>query len=344
MSAVSRILLTRMKFIGDVVLTTPVIRALREKFPNAYIAYMGDKKAVSLLERNPYLNHIIPFDFSRPAVWEQPRVILELRKQKFDVVVDLFSNPRSALLTYFSGAPVRVGKDVGGRGRLYTHRIKDDGAMKSAIAFHYQYVKPLGVEATHWRTEIFLSEEEKREARIFLKWQNVDIEKPIVAVHPGATWPNKMWLKGSFAALIDKMFTKLKVETIFSLGPGDDELGSYIFQHCFGKVHILPVLPVRQLAAVLSQCAVFVTNDCGPMHIAAAVGTKTIGIFGPEPEEVWFPYGRDEGHLAIRKDIWCSPCRKTACFRKGEEYLECMKLVSVQEIFDEVQKRLPSRS
>lgn len=331
-----------MKYIGDVVLTTPVIRAVRERYPDAYIAYMGDKKAVSLLEHNPHLNEIIPFDFSRPTILEQPRVAYAVRKRKFDVVVDFFSNPRSALLAYFSGAPLRIGKEVKGRGRLYTHRIEDDGTQKSAIAFHYQYVKPLGVEPKYWRTEIFLTEEEKREARIFLKWHDVNLNKPIIAVHPGATWPNKMWLKERFAELIDRMFTTTNVEIILSLGPDDHGLRSYMLQHCFGKVHILPVLPVRQLAAVLSQCAVFVTNDCGPMHIAVAAGTKTIGIFGPEPEEVWFPYSNDEGHLALRKRIWCSPCRKTSCFRTGGDYLECMTLISVEEVFNEVRKRLPS--
>lgn len=332
-----------MKFIGDVVLTTPIIRSVRATFPDAYIAYMGDKEAVSLLEHNPYLNEIIPFDFSRSTIFEQPRVMFKLRKRKFDVVVDLFSNPRSALLTYATGAPIRIGKEVKGRGRLYTHRIKDDGALKSAIAFHYQYVKLLGVEPTHWRTEIFLTDDEKREAKIFLQWQNVDVSKPIVAVHPGATWPNKMWLKENFAELIDLMIAKLRVEVILSLGPEDDALKSYIERQCFGNVHILPVLPVRQLAAVLSHCSVFVTNDCGPMHIAVAVETKTIGIFGPEPEEVWFPYNPEEGHLAMRKNIWCSPCRRTTCFREGKDYLECMKLISVKEVFEEVKKRLEVR-
>lgn len=111
-----RILVTRMKFIGDVVLTTPVIRSLRHAFPDAYIAYMGDAGAVSLLEQNPHLNEIIPFDFSAPTLLEQPRVAWLLRRRKFDMVIDLFGNPRSALLTRLSGAPVRVGLDRPGRG------------------------------------------------------------------------------------------------------------------------------------------------------------------------------------------------------------------------------------
>jgi heptosyltransferase-3 len=336
---ISRILITRMKYIGDVVLTTPVIRSVREAYPDAFIAYLGDQKGVSLLERNPHVNEIIPFDFSKPTFLEQPRVIFYLRKKKFDVVIDLFCNPRSALISYLSGAPMRIGKDVKGRGRSYTHRITDDGSLKSAIAFHYQYVRPLGVEPSNWKTEIFLSEDEKREAKIFLKWHDVDVRKPIIAVHPGATWPNKMWLKESFASLINKISGNFNVEVILSQGPGDEELKSYLEQRC-RFLKILPLLPVRQLAAVLSQCAVFVTNDCGPMHIGVAVGTKTLGIFGPEPPEIWFPYDAADGHLALFRKISCSPCRQTFCHREPEGFLECMNLITVDEVFEEVGKRL----
>jgi ADP-heptose:LPS heptosyltransferase len=337
---IRRICLSRMKFIGDVVLTTPIIHAVRDKFPDAYIAYLGDAKAVSLLEHNPYLDEIIPYDFSKPDIIEQPRVMFKLRQRKFDLFVDLFSNPRSAILARASGAPIRIGKEVRGRGKLYTHRIPDFGSLKPAIDFHYQYVKPLGVEKTHTKTEIFLTDDEKREARIFLKHQDVDIAKKIVAIHPGATWPNKMWLKERFADLIDLLRAKLGVEIILSTGPADMEMIDAIVKQSTGNVHALPLLPVRQLAAILSHCSVFVSNDCGPMHIGVAVGTKTIGIFGPEPVEVWFSYYEEDGHKSLFKKIECSPCRTTSCFREGEHFMECMKLISVDEVFEEVKKRI----
>jgi len=339
MDSINRILLTRMKYIGDVILTTPIIRAVRERFPSAFIAYLGDKNAVSLLEGNPYLDEIIPYDFSKPSIIEQTRVAVKLRRRRFDVVVDLFSNPRSALLTLASGAPIRIGKDVKGRGMFYTHRMGDFGSLTCAIEYHYQYVKPLGVEPKYWKTEIFLTEEEKREARTCLELNGVDLARPIVAVHPGATWPNKVWLKESFVELIDRLRAKLGVQAILSPGPGDKELVEYISRSS-ASVHVLPVLPVRQLAGILSLCKVFVSNDCGPMHIGVGVGTKTIGIFGPEPVEVWFPYPPEEGHLALFKKIECSPCRLTKCFREGGHFMECMKLISVQEVFEEVRKRL----
>ena len=344
MPEIKRILLTRMKYIGDVVLTTPVIRAVRETYPDAYIAYLTDKKIAPLLEHNPYLNEIIPYDFSRPDITEQPRVAYRLWRRKFDVVVDLFSNPRTAILSRLSGAPMRIGKDVKGRGRLYTHRIGDYGALKPAIEFHYQYVKPLGVGMKYFTTEIFLTDDEKREARIFLKHQDVDTGKPVVALHVGASWPNKVWHKEQFAQLVDLLRAKLGAEIVLSAGPGDREITEYITGNSSGKIFPLPLLPLRQLAAILSQCSVFLANDCGPMHIGVAVGTPTLGIFGPEPPEVWFNYPESAGHKALFRKIECSPCRTTKCFREGEHFMECMKLITVNEVFEEIKMRLDRKA
>ena len=334
-----------MKFIGDIVLTTPVIRAVRERYPNAHIAYLGEKGGVSLLEHNPHLNEILPYDFTKPDIIEQPRMMFALRRRKFDVFIDLFSNPRSAFLAYASGAPIRIGKDVRGRGNLYTHRIGDDGKPKTAVEFHYQYVRPIGVEPNRFRTEIFLTDAEIREAKIFLKWQDIDPERPIIGLHPGATWPAKMWQKESFADLIDLLNAKLGAQVVVTQGPNDKELISQISSLAVGKVTFLNPLPLRQLAAVISQFNVYVANDSGPMHIAVAVGTKTIGIFGPGEENIWFPYippyyDPAAGHIAMRHDVHCHPCHLDFCNRQGAEFMECMKLLTVKEVFEEVRKRV----
>ena len=336
----NRILLTRMKYIGDVVLTTPIIKTLRETYPDAHIAYLGDAKAVSLLQNNPYLNEIIPFDFTKDSFAYQVKMYAAMFTGNYDLTIDLYSNPRSALMTYATRAKVRIGGDARGRGKLYTIRISDDGSLKSAIDYHYQSLAPLGIKATNYTTEIFLTEEEKSEAQQVLRSIGVTPLRPVIAIHPGATWPNKIWLKEQFAGLIARLVKETDVEIVLSPGPKDAELMDYLSQADRSRVHTLPLMPVRPLAAVLSQCSVFVSNDCGPMHIGVAVGTKTIGIFGPEPIEIWFPYDRNKGHLPMFKKIHCSPCRTTSCFRQGEEYLECMKLITVDEVFTAVKERV----
>ena len=334
------ILLTRMKYIGDVVLTTPIIRTLREAYPDSHISYLGDAKAVSLLHNNPFLDEIIPFDFSKDSLLYQLKMYALMYSKKFDLTIDLYSNPRSALMTFATRASMRIGGDSKSRGKFYTHRITDDGSLKSAIDYHYMSLKPLEIFPKYYKTEIFITNEEKSEARKTLQSIGVDVSRKIIAVHPGATWPNKIWLKEHFAGLIKNILEQTDCEIILSPGPSDLELMRYLKSNYTSRVTILPLLPVRELASILSQTNVFVANDCGPMHIGVAVGTKTIGIFGPEPIEIWFPYDRNEGHIPFFKKLSCSPCRTTSCFRQGNEYLECMKLISVEEVSKAVKERL----
>jgi lipopolysaccharide heptosyltransferase II len=344
----SRILLTRMKFIGDVVLTTPIIRSVRTAFPDAYIAYMGEKNAVSLLEHNPHLDEIIPFDFSRPTIIEQPRVAWLLRRRRFDVAIDLFNNPRSALLTRASGARVRVGAGRKGRGRLYTIHVRDDGKPKTAVEFHNQFIRAIGVAPSARKPEIFLTEEEKREARIYLQWLDyenapLDLTKPLVGIHPGATWPAKRWLPERFGELADMIAAKLNAQIILTAGPKDDNEIAAVLKHSYTNIKVVRNLPLRQLAAILSHCSAYVANDNGTMHIAAAVGTPTIGIFGPGEENIWFPYPPEEGHRALRRDVPCHPCHLDFCNREGDGFMECMKMLSVDDVLNAVASVLPRK-
>lgn len=332
-----------MKFIGDVVLTTPIIHSVRNAFPDAFIAYLGDKHAVSLLENNPDLNEIIPFDFAKPTLIEQPRVAFCLRRRKFDLAIDLFGNPRSALLTYLSGAKTRIGPERKGRGKLYTMQVRDDGKPKTAIEFHNQYIRAAGIEPVTSQPKIYLTDDEKREARIYLQWLDrehapLDFAKPIIGIHPGATWPAKRWLPKPFGELADMLAAKLGAQILVTAGPNDDEAIAAMLRHSTANVKVLRALPLRQLAAVLSHCSAYIANDNGTMHIAAAVGAPTIGIFGPGEENIWFPYSRESGHIALRRDVPCHPCHLDFCNRDGEGFMECMKLLTVEEVFATVKQ------
>jgi len=340
-----RILITRMRFIGDIVLTTPVIRSVRAACPDAYIAYMGEANAVRLLEGNPFLDEIIPYSYGRPGAFEQVRVGMLLRRRKFDLAVDLFGNPRSAVLTRLSGARVRVGPERSGRGRLYTIRVADDGARRTAVEFHNRYIAAAGIPPVASKTELFLSPEEKRDAAAYLRWacmegKTPDPARPLVGIHPGATWPAKKWLPERFAELADTLRSRLRAQVIITAGPGDAGAVSALTAGAVSAPAALKVLPLRQLAAVISCCSAFVSNDAGPMHIAAALGVPTVGLFGPGEESIWFPYDPAAGHTALRRDVPCHPCHLDVCTREGEGYMECMKLLSVDGVFAAVSRAL----
>ncbi len=334
-----RILISRMKFIGDVVLTTPVIRSIRNALPDAYLAYMGDAQAVSLLEQNPCLNEVIPFDFSRPTWREQPRVAVLLRRRRFDLAIDLFGNPRSALLTFLSGARTRVGLDRPGRGRLFTVRVRDEAGPKTAIDFHMQFLKAIGIPQTATRTEIFLTDAERAAAQRKLR-QSAAGDGPVICLHPGATWPAKRWPPDRFAAVGELLRDRFNARVILTAGPGDGEVIRSVQKVSARPFPVFQDLPLRQLAALLGMCNVLVANDSGPMHIGVAAGTPTIGIFGPGEEDIWFPYPAAEGHTPLRHDVSCHPCHLDFCNREGALFMECMTGLQIDRVVAAVDRAL----
>jgi len=213
--------------------------------------------------------------------------------------------------------------------------VDDEAAMREVLELRLQ----------EWGFEIFLAEEEKKEAVAYLKKKGVDISRKIVGLHPGATWPAKMWPAERFAELIEKIREELNVQVAVTCGPGDSKLVDSIGARVSGGAFFLGTLRLRTLAAVLSNFSVYVANDSGPMHIAVAVGTKTLGIFGPGEENIWFPYlppyyEASAGHLALRKDVSCHPCHLDFCNRVGSGYMECMQLLTVEDLFAEIKRMI----
>lgn len=405
MRSANRILVTRMKFIGDVVLTTPLLQSLRAANPSSHITYMAEAQACSLLQHHPAVDELIGYDFRRPAVFEQARVALALRRSRFDIVLDLFSNPRSALLAYLSGAPVRVGLARAGRGRLFTHQIQDDGAPKTAIQFHDQFLHAIGVEATGAQPLLVVTAEERESMRRRLEAMDAsagggqvgggeelgsgresnigeecgsgeesgrgegsggggglgggvksgggersgmgrEIERGkdpregrhrrLVVMHAGATWPAKQWGAEQYAKLAALLARSAGVRILLTGGPRDEAAIREAEEKSQRTAQRIGPLTLRELAALLSLADAFVGNDGGPMHIAAAVGTPTVGIFGPGEEQIWFPYPSLLGHRALREDVPCHPCHLNLCNRGGESHMECMKKLTPERVLEAV--------
>jgi lipopolysaccharide heptosyltransferase II len=332
-----RILVTRMKFIGDVVLTTPLLASLRAAYPAARIAYMAEAQACTLLLHHPAVDELIGYDFSRPAILEQTRVALALRSRRFDLALDLFSNPRSSLLTYLSGAAVRVGLARPGRGRLFTHQVRDDGAPKTALQFYDQFLRAIGVAPAGKLPSLAVTVEEQDSIR---RRFPVPPGQRSVIMHAGATWPAKHWGAEQYAALATSLAGRAGVRILLTGGPRDDEVLAVVERKAQGAASRAGKLTLRELASLLSVADAFVGNDGGPMHISAAVGTPTVGIFGPGEERIWFPYPEALGHRALREDVVCHPCHLDLCNRPGALHMECMKKLAPERVLDAVLRAL----
>lgn len=311
-----RILLSRPRFMGDVLLTTPLVRQMRRLFPAAHLAYLTEERFAPLLAHNPWLDEVIALQTRTGGrFYEQAsataRLVRHLRRQNFDLAVDLFGNPRTALLCRATGAPTRVGGDFRGRRYLYTVRVQQDHQLRNAIDFHWHSLLALGLEKGDNRTEVFLTAPERDWAKQYLSSKGLQLDIPIVGLHPGATWPNKRWPAEKFADAAQRV-VRAGAQVLITQGPDEHESAQVVMRGAAGTA-LLDVLNLRQLAAVLAELEVYVANDSGAMHLSVAVGTKTLGLFGPSQPEIWFPYSAADGHRALAVPIECRPCHKDYC-------------------------------
>jgi len=311
---------------GDVILTVPVCHALRQSYPAAKITYLAETPYHTLLENHPDVDAVI--SLPRQGGQNRAQAYGKLIRSDFDLAIDLFGNPRSALLTFLSGARIRIGGNFRGRGVFYTHRVKDDGERKTAIQFHLHYLTPLGIQALPVDPFIVSTPAEKNWAREYLINKGYDLQRTIVGIHPGATWPAKRWLPERFAALANRMSEQLGAQVLFTMGPGEESILQAVAKECRFPVMKPSVFTLRQLAAILGQLDLFIANDCGPMHLAPAVGTKTIGLFGPGEPDIWFPYDVAKGHRFVYHTVDCSRCRRDVC-----EKMDCMQAIVVEEVY-----------
>ncbi len=336
MKKIKNILVSRLRFMGDIILTTPVMHNLKTMFPEATITYLAEEPYISLLHDHPAVHRLLPIN--KQNKMQQIILIAKLLFKKYDVAIDLFGNPRSALLTWLSGARIRIGGNFRGRKYLYNRRIEDDGRSKSAVQFHLNYLVPLNIPINPVDPYIILSSEEKEWAKKYLDYKGYDLYNKLIGIHPGASWPAKKWLPERFAELANKLAKQKNTQILFTMGPGEEKLLRSIIDLCKFDVIEPEIFTFRQLAAILHNLNVYISNDCGPMHLGPAVGTPTVGIFGPGEPEIWFPYSPSKGHRLVYHNIDCSRCHKNLC-----EKMDCMKAITVEDVYDVVMDTINSK-
>ena len=329
-----RILLIRFGSLGDVVLTTPAIRALREAFPDAYIAMLVGDRSVDIVSENPRLDEVIPFRRDAKGISELRRVAAMLRERNFDVSVDMQRKFRSSLLAYLSGAELRIGYHRPG-GLLCTVRIPDN-QNKHAVDRNLDLLRPLGIETDSREPEMFLSHADQDYAHRVFEAQGLASRSPIVGMFPGAGWRHRCWPAERFAAIGDLAAEKYRAGVVIFGGPGEEDIVDNVTGNMSAAVvAIKDKMTLGQLGAMIKKCDLFLSNDTGPMHISVAAGTPTIGLFGPGNHIKFQPIG--EKHALIRKDVPCSPCKQFTSKCKDNI---CMKLITVDEVWEEVSERL----
>jgi len=330
-----RVLVSRLRQIGDAILSLPVVDALHMRFPEARIDYLAEEGPAQAAVGHPAIDavHVMPARVRGllPAPW---RVLSALRAANYDWVIDLYGNPRSAILAAWTGAPIRVGPTRRGRRHLYSHHIPVVREPLPAVAHHLLALQALGVDpGPPTSPRLYLSEVEERAGRDLLAERIAGATGnaaaaglPRIGLHVGNRWPAKRWPEERFAALL-RVLSRSGCHPIVLAGPGEEELAKRVaMAGPTAGIAVIAGLPLRLYWGVVAALDVLVTNDGSPLHAGPALGVPTVGILGPTVPEIWFPYDALRGHQLLCKEIWCRPCHRHECAR-----LDCMDWVTVEE-------------
>jgi len=304
-SKVNKILVIKPAAIGDVLLSTPVVENLRSNFPDAEIIFLTQKFCKEVLTGNPFITRVLTYDLNLDGGW---CIIRNIRKQRYDLILDLFGNPRTALITYLSRARYKVGFKF--RQRKYAYNIKLDsrGGEVHNVEFNLDALKALGLEVKALQPKFYINHVHEEFAQKFFKENNIN-GKRVIGINPCGTWKTKVWYLEKYAELI-KMFDGSFRFLIF-WGYEDEMAQAEKLRDMTGdNVLLVPRVNLKYLGALMKRCKVFLTNDTGPMHIASALGVNVAAIFGPTNPRLQGPLNSNSVVIKNEK-LDCLGCNLT---------------------------------
>jgi heptosyltransferase-3 len=389
---IGKILVVKLRHIGDVLLTVPVFRALRENFPDAHIAALVNSGTEEVLKGNPLIDEIITFDRNIKKMNPMQKYMKELsflkmiRRKGFDMTVELGGSDRAAILSFVSGAAYRIGwkakRGFIGKKYLYTHLSRPD-KRRHMVLNNLDIIRQFGVRTENLSVDFHVPQKDREWVVKILEENNPSLagssgggRRPgsiVVHVHPTSRWMFKCW-KDEYVAEIVRWLLDKRVTVIVTSSPDKQELdrAKHILSLVFPRlsagdsrlIDLCGKTTIKQLGALSLAADLFFGVDTAPMHIAAAVGTPVVAIFGPSRAFNWgpwdngiqnsklgiqdsnslIPYSLRNGiqtcgmHTVIQKDWECIPCGKASC--KGGKIYECLEYITPAEIKDIIARKL----
>ncbi len=344
---IKNILLIQFGDIGDVVYSFPCVRALKETFPAARVVVAVQKKAEGLINECRWADDVIVVDKKKMPLFQllvhQKKFWMRVRNFQFDLAIDLRTGSRGAILALLSGAGQRIGRytPVGNiwRARLFSHLVLPKGRKDQYIAeYYHETLACYGISTTALNPEINPVQNRKDTLVRLLRRENIPENKPILAVQPFSLWQYKEWAVDNYIGLINKVTKSFEISVIITGSPAETVRARTIVDRCDAdKVFNLAGLTTLDyLPALLQRACLFLGVDSAGVHIAAAVGTPTISLYGPSPAAVWAPEG--DGNMVITADMPCVPCRDTGC--QGSMRSRCLEELSLDKVSSAVCGRL----
>lgn len=321
-SKIRKILCIKPRGIGDIILSTVILENLKEGFPNAQIDYLTEKFARNSVENNPFVNKVLTM-----REGEFPLLVaLRIKKEKYDMILDLWSNPRSAQITFLTGVKYRVGFAY--RGRKYAYNIlgTSERGITHSAEHNLELLKSLNIPIKTKNIHFYVSSEDDEYGKNYIK-KYFRRESLIVGIIPAGGWRSKRCDATKWVEICSALNEKYKVSFLILWGPGDEYDADYIKNHFPGNTVLAPKTTVNQMAGLIKNCNFVLANDSGPMHMAVALGIPTLGIFGPTDPQKHGPYS-DKSDYILKEDLFCIKCDYLECPYNHE----CMLMLSNSEI------------
>lgn len=325
-----KILVIRLSSLGDVVLITPVLRALHERFPKAVLHVATRSEYAPLIFPSPWVQAVQPL--IRSTEKDFLAYLKAIKKERYDLVIDLHATLRSRMITQASGAGrvLRYSKAALGRRALVAFKAKKAFEAKQVVDRYLECLAPLGIHKASRQPEIVLDAKERAFGHEFLS-----DNAPWIALVPGAKHATKRWIKEGFATLGRKLWQEDGIRSIVLGSRSEKALVEEIAVAIGERAKPASGLGLREMASVLASVKAVVTNDSGPMHLATAVGAPVVALFGPTVEAFgFFPIG--ERNVVLERDLYCRPCSLHGTEKCPEGHFRCMKEISPQEVIQAV--------
>ncbi|KPK42638.1 MAG: hypothetical protein AMJ78_01835 [Omnitrophica WOR_2 bacterium SM23_29] len=307
MSETKRILLVRTDRIGELLLTTPAMRAMRQAFPQAKISIIVNPSSADVVEGSPYVDSVIRFDAKGKNVnfIEKLKFLMMIKRSNFDLVVIFNPSKFFNVLTFLAGIPIRVGYNRK-LGFLLSHKIEDKKYLceKHEVEYNLDLVMLIGAKPDNKTPYLPLDDATEERIKDIFKFNAINEDDLLVAVHPATSNPDKMWPSDRFAQISDDLINEFGVRVILIGGKEEARVTNEVKTKMKNSVlDLTGALSIKGLGLILKRCLFLISNDTGPVHISAAVGTPTVVLFGEErpggSSKRWGPYG--EGHSVISK-------------------------------------------
>jgi len=330
----TKILLVQTAFIGDVIIITPLIRAVRELYPKAILDVMVIPQTAGVLADNPNINEIILFDKRKNKILSFIKTLLLLRKKRYDIAISPHSSITTALLLYYAQIPMRIGYDRWSAAKYLTHKVPHPEVIHKTKK-NLSLLSVLSDKTFPNQTELFPTDEMLEIASIILNEIKTNTKK-LIAIAPGSIWFTKRWpteyYKTLAAQLAKNNFGVVLIGSKEEIRICDEVLAGEDGINLAGKLSLL------ESAAVISKCDLMICNDSGALHIANAMKTNVSAFFGPTVQSIgYFPFR--ENDFVFEREMECRPCGSHGGNSCHLKHHDCMKYIYPEEVFKKVIKK-----